>query len=210
MFYEDKNWPEFIKLKKKIKQAGLIKSEEFRQKQVLDHFYHEYAKILWGHTRLMQPGAKKSLTDELKDCKKDILKENKQYLKSWGYSKRTINSTLTLLKKDLDKQIEKYLNTKGEVYPEKNPEKRPWLVQENYTISKIMSLFEEFTELSEIQIQSSMALVFEKIDFWPHERNITNEERVDRYVERLKKRYQKIKKRPFAFELDENSKENLL
>jgi len=164
----------------------------------LDLFLEKYAEILWGHEYSMTQDSKNESLRDFKESAKENLDEDRKYLEDRGYSKNIVKAVMKLLEEDLAKRVERYPDTqdgKYHVFPGETPESDSWIVRENETIGKIRDLYNKYTPLRNVdrQIAHSMAMVFEAVIFWQHERKSTSN-KINRYYERLIKRFNSVDK----------------
>lgn len=162
----------------------------------VDSFFDKYTDEIFCHKQLMRPEHRETLLDELKET---TLFVTENFLLDRRFSKRTVNEILKILEKEelntqkWRGQMENTHDFKGFAFLENTPYSHAWIKRENKVISEIRNLYKECTTLSDRQIRYSMALAFEATDFWFYDKKGT-EQRIDRYQEKLKKRFDNIDK----------------
>ena len=206
--YDENQYSEIIKLKNDIEKKA------FKQKRIrifddrsnkftsiyfnvhglsdgVNSFILGIAVSIWNHKQAFKiqdiqfrKKFKKALLAKMVSGELNIERRN---LQARGYySKKSIAEAIKPLKKALNVRLKnsknmpyyRYLNQTRLMGQARNK-------QENNVIAEIRSFYQQHTTLSNRQIKSSMALIFEVIEFW-------NDADLVQYVGRLRKRFEKI------------------
>jgi uncharacterized protein (UPF0335 family) len=192
----------------KIAREPLTSEKDLNPEEVVDldrimrDFTQDLAELIWRHKRTVDPEAEKLELSEMKDDNLSIFRED---LKSYGFSNEAIQEMMNIASRDIDSRIEKYAKVHDMLYFLQTTLKgHRRIKRENDTIEKIRELYRDLpkeedspiTTLSDRDIASNMAFVFDAADFWPDQEKIANEgERLKLYFYTIRNRFRSIKKR---------------